>query len=32
MSGVPPYLLRYRLIDDIIVIIDIRHGRRLPPS
>ena len=32
MSGVPPYLLRYRLIDDIVVIIDIRHGRRLPPS
>lgn len=28
MTGVPPYVLRYRMIGDAVVIVGIRHGRQ----
>ena len=30
MPSVPPYILRYRVIGDFVVIVDIRHNRRRP--
>ncbi len=30
MTSVPPYILRYRMIGDFVVIVDIRHNRRRP--
>ncbi|GAA0666503.1 plasmid stabilization system protein ParE [Sphingomonas insulae] len=28
MTGVSPYIIRYRIIDGTVVIVDVRHGRR----
>ena len=30
MTSVPPYVLRYRVIGDAVVIVGIRHGRQRP--
>lgn len=30
MTGVPPYILRYRVIGDVVVIVGIQHGRQRP--
>jgi addiction module RelE/StbE family toxin len=27
---IPPYVLRYRVADDLVVIVRVRHGRRRP--
>lgn len=32
LVSVPPYVLRYRVIDDRALIISIHHGRRRPPA
>ena len=30
LTGVPPYVLRYRVVGDVVLIVDIRHGARRP--
>ena len=30
LTGVPPYILRDRVIGDDVVIVDVRHGARAP--
>jgi plasmid stabilization system protein ParE len=30
MVTVPPYVLRYEVVDDVVTILDIRHGARMP--
>lgn len=32
LPAVPPYIIRYRVFGDRVLILSIRHGRRRPPE
>jgi plasmid stabilization system protein ParE len=32
LPSVPPYIIQYRVVEDAVLILRIRHGRQLPPE